>query len=452
MPKTIDPNQYLIDTFKSHIGDPKDIAQKRSQAQAQFCQTLLPTPKNEQYKYTPITTAITQAIQQHTTTLKNTDALATQHTHINQINNIQLQEATNIVIVNGTLAKNLSTPTHNINISNFNQAHTQYQQTLETQFDRIAQHIKDPLIILNTALFQDGLFINIPPNTTQETIVIHHINDNQEQTTPHPEILINSRILINIEQNAEVNIIQNFTSQHQHNKFTNNLTEITIAPSSTLNHYTIQNSTLDNYIIDNLIIELNNNSTLNNFNINLNGKLTRNNTHVTLNDQNSFANMYGLYIINDNTHTDNNITINHDKQNTFSNQLYKGILAQKSTGVFNGKIHVKQHAQHINAFQANNNIILSDDARLYTKPQLEIYADDVKCSHGATIGQIDQEQTFYMQSRGIPKEEATNILLNAFVNDIIDKIPSPPIKQHITHITKNKISELYTNEPHTPNT
>jgi Fe-S cluster assembly protein SufD len=432
-------DQYLINKFEKTSTGPDYIEKKKNQAQEKFYQILLPTSKNEQYKYTPLTKSINQLIEEqqhtnHTTTLNN-------QKYSPQIKELQSLDAIYINIVNGILEENFTCQSNHIEILSFKSAYAKYPEFLKTNFNELAQQSNDPFVTLNTALFTEGIFINIPSNITGKTIIIQHINA-QHQNFPKPsDSIINGRIFINVQAHSQIDIIQNFTSSYK-KQFNNHLTEININPSSTLNHYVIEEANLDAIIVNNLIVKLNNDSSINNFNINLNKHLSRNNIHITVDGHNSSANVYGTYIGTHNNHIDNNIIIAHKQPHSLSNQLYKGILTQQSTAVFNGKIHVHPKAQKINAFQANNNILLSDQANLYTKPELEIYADDVKCSHGATVGQIDQDQTFYLQSRGIPKIEAQNLILTAFMDDITDKIKTLSIKKYLSDILRNKISEI----------
>jgi Fe-S cluster assembly protein SufD len=160
-----------------------------------------------------------------------------------------------------------------------------------------------------------------------------------------------------------------------------------------------------------------------------------------MNSEYSEATMYGLYLMNDNQHIDNHSVVDHAKPHCYSNELYKGILGGKSTGVFNGKIFVKQDAQKTNAFQSNKNILLSKDATMNTKPQLEIYADDVKCSHGATVGQLDEEPLFYLRARGISEEKAKGLLVMAFAQDILDHIKIEPLKEHLISVLSEKLGQ-----------
>jgi Fe-S cluster assembly protein SufD len=171
--------------------------------------------------------------------------------------------------------------------------------------------------------------------------------------------------------------------------------------------------------------------------------MIRNNINISVDDENCEAHMYGLYLLNGKSHVDNHTVVDHRKPNSFSNELYKGIVDEKANGVFNGKIFVRQEAQKTNAFQSNNNILLSDSATVNTKPQLEIWADDVKCSHGCTVGQMDEEAIFYLRARGIDERSAKAMLLYAFSKDVLENISVEPLRAHLDQLVSDR---LHTNE------
>jgi Fe-S cluster assembly protein SufD len=172
----------------------------------------------------------------------------------------------------------------------------------------------------------------------------------------------------------------------------------------------------------------------NQFNITFGGELVRNDINSQLDGENIETHFYGLYMINGKQHVDNHTFVDHAKPNCMSNELYKGILDENARGVFNGKIIVRQDAQKTNAYQQNKTILLSNSAKIDTKPQLEIFADDVKCSHGATVGHLDDESEFYIRSRGVPKELAKSMLIRAFANDVIETIKISELKDQINHM------------------
>ncbi len=180
-------------------------------------------------------------------------------------------------------------------------------------------------------------------------------------------------------------------------------------------------------------------SVYSNYVFSLSGEIIRNNLHISLDDENTIGNMYGLYLLDGKEHVDNHTVVDHRFPNCESNELYKGVLAGNSIGVFNGKIFVRQDAQKTNAYQQNRNLLISDNATINTKPQLEIWADDVKCSHGCTVGQLDEEQLFYLRSRGIDTDSARALMVYAFASEIVEKQPIEGLKEYLFNAISKKL-------------
>ncbi|NJM94128.1 MAG: SufD family Fe-S cluster assembly protein [Cytophagales bacterium] len=173
--------------------------------------------------------------------------------------------------------------------------------------------------------------------------------------------------------------------------------------------------------------------------VSLGGKIIRNNLNLVLDEEHIETNMYGLYLLDGDQHVDNHTMVDHRKAHCNSNELYKGIMMERATGVFNGKIFVRQDAQKTNAFQSNRNILLSKEAKVDTKPQLEIWADDVKCSHGCTVGQMDEEQLFYLRARGMSKDSARALLLQAFAADALSLVKNQAVLEYVQHKISQKL-------------
>ncbi len=232
------------------------------------------------------------------------------------------------------------------------------------------------------------------------------------------------RNIIIVEENARVEIIERHQSLRTHHGVTNSLTEIYAEKNSFIDYYKIQNDIETSNLIDNTFIDQQRDSNVRVHTFSFGGKLTRNNLNFYHKGKNIQSTLKGLTMLEGDQHVDHNTLVNHAQPNCESHQDYKGIFSERSVGVFNGKILVDQIAQKTNAFQSNNNIILSDKSKVNTKPQLEIWADDVKCSHGCTVGQMDDDAIFYLMSRGISRKESINLLLSAFSSEIIEKIKS----------------------------
>ncbi len=251
--------------------------------------------------------------------------------------------------------------------------------------------------------------------------------------------MLQPRSLVVAEENAQVQIIERHQSLADHAVWTNAVTEIFAAKNAIVDYYKIQNDRHDASLIDNTYIAQKDSSNVKVHTFSFGGKLTRNNLNFYQKGEHINSTMKGITIIEEQQHVDHYTLVNHEQPNCESHQDYKGIYADKAVGVFNGKIYVDQIAQKTNAFQQNNNILLDDKATINTKPQLEIFADDVKCSHGCTIGQLDEDALFYLRSRGIPKKEAKGLLTYAFANNVLESVAIPALKTRINKLIAMKL-------------
>ncbi|NJO00487.1 MAG: Fe-S cluster assembly protein SufD [Bacteroidia bacterium] len=206
-----------------------------------------------------------------------------------------------------------------------------------------------------------------------------------------------------------------------------------------IRHYKIQNDHAQSHYIGATQVYQQTRSTYDNLTVSLDGGLIRNNLTIRLDGEHIEANMYGLYMLRGESHVDNHSAVDHCQPNSVSNELYKGILDDRSTGVFNGKIFVRKYAQKTNAYQQNRNVLLSDSATINTKPQLEIWADDVKCSHGATTGSLDTNALFYLQSRGVPEREARSLLIYAFGYEVVEKINLVYLRNYLDNLITKRL-------------
>ena len=252
-------------------------------------------------------------------------------------------------------------------------------------------------------------------------------------------LLLQPRNLIIAEENAELQIIERHQSLTSNEVLTNCVTEIFAAKNAIVDYYKVQNDVKNASLIDNTYISQKSKSVVKVHTFSFGGKLTRNNLNYYQNGEYIDSTMKGVTILGEKQHVDHHTLVHHREPNCESHQDYKGIYGEKSIGVFNGKIIVDKIAQKTNAFQQNNNILISDKATINTKPQLEIFADDVKCSHGCTIGQLDEEALFYLQTRGIPKKEAAALLMYAFANNVLASVRIPELKMRINRLIAKKL-------------
>ncbi len=279
---------------------------------------------------------------------------------------------------------------------------------------------------LNTAYFVEGAFVYVPSDTSEKKTV-HILNI----CTDNSPVMYNPRNLIVVGKGAKVKVIEHYVSLHEGMYLTNAVTEAIVEENGTLDHYLIELESKKAYNISSLEVKQGANSILNSHSVLLGGAIVRNNIHPLLGGQGCNSTINGLYLPADRQHIDNYMKVEHASPHCDSRQLYNGILADKSRGVFHGRIIVHEDAQKTDAKQTNRNLLLSDTAKIDTKPQLEIYADDVKCTHGATIGQLDKDAMFYLRSRGIEQNTAKTILLRAFASHNIETIKDEAVKNYV---------------------
>lgn len=306
-------------------------------------------------------------------------------------------------------------------------------EAADTIGKRLASVADDTNLIftaLNSALLADGAFVVV-----RDGMVIERPIEVLYVTKPTAKPQVSSpRTLVVLGKNVQATVIERFVGIGEGRALTNAVAEFIIAENAILDHVRIQQENLQSFHLANTQAVLSRGSNFTTHSLMFGGALVRNEVRVRFDDENAEATVNGLYLARGTQHVDNHTVIDHAKAHCNSHELYKGILGDKSHGVFNGKIFVRKDAQKTDAKQTNKVLLLSDDATINTKPQLEIFADDVKCTHGATIGQLDETQTFYLQSRGIGREEAKRILTFAFANDIVGRIKLPAIREEIEEI------------------
>ncbi len=308
-----------------------------------------------------------------------------------------------------------------------------YRLMIDNYFNKAAT--KDGLSSLNTAFSNEGAYIHIPKNkVVEKPIQIVYFSTGDESA-----LMNQPRNLIVVEENSHVQIIERHQSLTSNPVLTNSVTEVFAKKRAIVDYYKIQNDNNNASLIDNTFINQRQESHCSVHTFSLGGKLTRNNLNFYQKGERINSILKGITIIEDNQHVDHSTLVHHIEPNCESHQDYKGVFGENSTGVFNGKVVVNKEAQKTNAFQANNNILLSDKASINTKPQLEIFADDVKCSHGCTIGQLDDNAMFYLRTRGIPEKEAKALLTYAFANNVLESVKIPELKGRIKKLIAQKL-------------
>jgi Fe-S cluster assembly protein SufD len=288
---------------------------------------------------------------------------------------------------------------------------------------------------LNTAFVQDGVLVYLP----QGTVLDHPLHMLFLSTGTKAGIATHPRILVVAEAHAEATLLESYVGLGNETYLTNSVCEINVGENASIDHYRVQRETLSAFHISAMHVVEARAARFRSTSIDLGGQLTRNHVHTALIGEGIDSTLNGLYIEDGSQHVDNHTLIEHTQANCQSHEFYKGVLAAESSGVFRGKIHVHQAAQKTDAYQANQNLLLSDSARIDTKPQLEIYADDVKCSHGATIGRLDADAIFYLRSRGIGHREAVRILTRAFAGEVLDRVRIDGLRQELDDLVSQRL-------------
>ena len=403
----------------------------RGEAIKNFEISGFPSKKNEAWKYTSLKGLLNRDYSLFPKSEQSIEYKDVQPYFIHEIDSYK------IVFIDGKYASHLSQTTHDeIDVCLMSAALTQskYQPVIENYFNKIAS--TDGLNALNTAFCSEGAYIHIKKNkVSKRPIQIIHLSTGKELA-----LLLQPRNLIVVDQNAHVQVIERHQSLTENPTLTNSVTEIFAAKRAYVDYYKIQNDKVEASLIDNTFIDQQQESNVAVHTFSLGGKLTRNNLNFYQNGQHIDSTLKGVTIIGQKQHVDHNTLVHHIAPNCESHQDYKGIFSESAIGVFNGKVVVEKEAQKTNAFQANNNLLVNDKATINTKPQLEIFADDVKCSHGCTIGQLDENAMFYLQTRGIPPKEAKALLMYAFANNVLDSVKIPQLKKRINKLIANKLA------------
>lgn len=416
--------------FEETIDTKDPIHDVRTEALKSFEAYGFPSKKLEDWKYTSLNSVLKHDFALFPKERKSLDFKDVEKYFINDL------DAYKIVFVDGVYSSHLSETTHDkIDVCLMSSAITQgrFKAVVDVYYNTIAK--EDGMVALNTAYTKEGAYISVPKNTAADKpIQIVHFSTGTESAQ-----LLQPRNLIVVEDNSEVKIIERHQNLSDNKSFTNSVTEIYAGKNAQVDYYKIQNDTNNSSLVDNTFVEQHSNSVCSVHTFSFSGEIVRNNLNFFQKGQGIDSILNGVTILEGKAHVDHNTLVEHQEPNCESHQDYKGIFGDKSTGVFNGKIVVEKEAQKTNAFQSNNNVLLSDKATVNSKPQLEIFADDVKCSHGCTIGQLDDSALFYMRSRGIAKKEAQALLMYAFSNNVLESVKIPQLKARINKLIAAKL-------------
>ncbi|MGJ8665526.1 MAG: Fe-S cluster assembly protein SufD [Patiriisocius sp.] len=416
--------------FEDHLEADSPLHDLRSAAMKSFETQGFPSKKDEAWKYTSLNALLKVDYNVFPDGENAIELKDVKKYFLHEIDTYKL------VFIDGVYSSFLSETTHDtidvcLMSSALNKA--KYKPMIEAYFNKVAT--KESLTSLNTAFTKEGAYIRIPKHKeAQKPIEIINFATGNEAAT-----LLQPRNLIVVEENAHVQIIERHQSLSDNAVLTNSVTEIFAEKRANIDYYKIQNDKENASLIDSTYVSQERDSICSVHTFSFGGKLTRNNLNFRQLGEGCDSILNGVTIIEGKQHVDHNTLVHHIAENCESHQDYKGIFDESSTGVFNGKVYVEKDAQKLDAFQQNNNILISDKATINAKPQLEIFADDVRCSHGCTIGQLDEDALFYLRSRGIAKKEARALLMYAFANTVLETVKIPELKTRINKLIAKKI-------------
>ena len=415
----------IITQYTNNKSSESKLLDIRENAIAAFNNLGLPAAKHEEWRYTRVSPLFSKEM-----------AFA-QHAELSEedVKGFRLPgEAIEIFFVNGVFQS--ASQTEEVTIQSLDIAAAgEYAQIVKDNLGHSAKYHPDGINALNTAFVNGGVFIHVRAGKqVSKPIYIYHVNHNKTVST-----LALPRTLIYAGAGCGLEVAEHHVSLGTHDTLTNMVTEIVVEQDAIVNFYKIQNEGIHASQVSTTHFRQIGKALCNATTISLSGNIVRNNLNMVMEAEHGESHMYGLYLLDGKTHVDNHTIVDNVMPHCFSNELYKGIMDGASTGVFNGKIFVRQDAQKTNAYQSNKNVLLTNEASVNTKPQLEIFADDVKCSHGCTIGKLDEEALFYLRARGIGEKAAKSLLLHAFAVDILDNIKTASLRDYVDQLISERL-------------
>jgi Fe-S cluster assembly protein SufD len=426
--------QGELETFSATVmaDTPEWLELLRRRGAERFAAIGFPTSRDEEWRFTPVA-PIAKATWR--------EAPASTPISLDELRPYLFghPEWTRLVFVNGMYRPELSSPPpdhRGLRAGSLALALRGGTPSLERQLGRHAALESSPFTALNTAVFQDGGVIQIPADTA----VDHPFHLIFVSTDEAAGCAIQPRNLFLVERGARASFVESYVTTGSTGKYWSNpVTEVVVGANCWVEHTRIQRESERAYHVGGTYVDQQRDSHYRSFSLAMGGALARHNLQARLNDENVETLLYGLYLTHGDQLVDNHTAIHHDQPNCRSWEVYKGILDDRSRAVFNGKVFVKPEAQKTDAKQTNRNLLLSDRARVDTKPQLEIFADDVKCTHGATVGRLDDIALFYARSRGVPAEEAQRLLTYAFAAEVIGEVALEPVRRELERLVKARL-------------
>jgi Fe-S cluster assembly protein SufD len=416
------------DLFRS---DSPSMARIRKEAMEKFTELGFPTSKLEAWKNTDLKATLEKEYGYNFHPVTGVDVQKVFHCDIPHLDTAIIAQLNGWYVSKDVPLMELG---NGMILGSLAEAFKKYPQIIEKHYGKYAGSDTSGLTALNTAFAQDGIFIYVPDHvSSQKTIQMVNV-------MYHPDsIFLQSRNLIILGKNSRLSLVHCDDSYNHQSSFANIVTEVFVGEDSVLDHYKLQNLNNESTLISSVYFNLEQAATLESHFLSFNGGLLRNNTRILFNGKGGKADVNGLYLMDRKQHIDNHVFVDHAYPECTSSEHFKGILDENATGVFNGHVLVRRNAQKTNAYQGNKNILLTDTARVNSKPFLEIYADDVKCAHGSATGQLDSEAMFYLRQRGISEENARMLLMYAFANELVSKISIEPLRVRIEDMVKKRL-------------
>ncbi|MFC0269812.1 Fe-S cluster assembly protein SufD [Kushneria aurantia] len=412
---------------------PAWLAEQRRAGAARFEEVGFPTRRLEEWKYTDMSK------------LSAADFGVADSAEFDEALYDELKldiDAWRLVFVDGIFSPRLSdleSLPEGVTMAPLSQALSDDQQAVREQLGRLTGIEFSAFSALNTALTGEGALLRIGRGRALDK-PLYLLFVSRRGDTP---VMSHPRILVDCEQESEATVIEHYVGQQGAANLTNALTEIRMAKASRLSHYKLQEASQSEYHVASIQIDQGRDSHFTSHNLNLGGAVVRNDLMTDLNDENATADFLGLFFGQERQHIDNHTKVNHNAPRTYSNENYKGILDGRARGVFNGRVYIKRDAQQVLGYQNNANLLLSDRAEIDTKPELEIYADDVQCSHGTTTGQLDENAIFALRARGIDEQMARGLLTLAFATEVMQRIRHTAVTDRVERTVAGKLPERF---------
>jgi len=416
-------------------GEPAALAERREEALHRFLALGFPTTRQEEWRFTSVTPIADQAFALGAPPVGGACPVDVDPFRFHGVC------AAELVFIDGHFVPSLSTRAALLGgarAGSLAAAAAGHAADVEANLARVAAFERAPFVALNTALFADGAFVHVPAHTVLEHPV--HVLFMSTGANDGSPLMSHPRVLAVLGDNSQASIVETYAGPEGARYFANPVTEIVLGQNAVLDHYKLQRESAEAYHVGSIYLRAARSANCASHSISLGGALVRNDVMAVLGGEGGECTLNGLYLADRQRLVDNHTTIDHAMPHCGSREIYKGILADRARGVFNGKIIVRADAQKTDAKQTNRALLLSEDAQINSKPELEIFANDVKCTHGAAVGQLDEDAVFYLRSRGLGLAEARRMLIHAFLGDVLHRMPLAPVRDGIEAVVERQLA------------